>query len=122
MLVFALTLAGAAGALLRFSVDRMVRARLGPHFPWGTFVINVSGSFALGLLIGAGEHHLTGPSIPVVFGIGLLGAYTTFSTFAVDTVAFLQRGEWRPALANVVLSLTCGLGAAALGILVGGVI
>jgi CrcB protein len=120
--VVALALAGGLGALLRFGVERAVRSRLGPRFPWGTLVINVSGSFALGVLVAAAARHHATSSVTTVLGVGLLGAYTTFSTFTVDTAGLIERRRWGPAAANVGASLAAGLAAGALGLALGHVV
>ena len=114
-----LVLAGALGALMRYEVELAVRRSLGPEFPWGTLVINVSGSFALGILAGLAAHHGVPTSVVTVVGTGLLGAYTTFSTFSVDTVGLVERGRARTAAVNLGASLVLGLGAAAVGLALG---
>ncbi len=119
MIVVGVVVAGACGAVLRYLVDHVVQARAGTEFPLGTLAINVSGSLVLGILTGSALHH--GVSAPwlTVAGTGLIGAYTTFSTFAFDTVRLAEGDRWRLALLNVVLSIGLGLGAAALGLAVG---
>lgn len=119
MTVALLVAAGAVGALLRYEVEYVVRRRSGSDLPLGTLVINVSGSFVLGLLAGLAAHHGLSASVVTVAGTGLLGAYTTFSTFSFDTVGLLERGRAGAALANLGASLVLGLGAAALGLLAG---
>jgi len=111
-----LVLAGALGALLRYEVELAVRRTLGPEFPWGTLVINVSGSFVLGVLAGLAAHHGVPSSVGTVVGTGLLGAYTTFSTFSVDTVGLVEHRRARAAVANLGAGLVLGLGAAAVGL------
>ncbi len=96
-----LALAAGAGAVLRYLVDRAVPAH---HFPRGTIVVNTTGSFLLGLLVGGD----VGP----VLSVGLLGGYTTLSTFAVETVALVERGRRGAALLNVALSAVLGLAGA----------
>ena len=114
-----LVLAGAVGAALRYEVERAVRRRSRSDLPVGILLVNVSGSFALGLVVGLAEH-LDVPSLVVtVVGTGLLGAYTTFSTFSVDTVALAERGRVGAAAANIGVSLVAGLAAAALGLALG---
>ena len=119
MILLGLIVAGAAGALLRYEVELRVRRRLGPAFPFGTLLINVTGSFALGLLAGLAEHHGVRAAVVTVLGTGLLGAYTTFSTFTVDMVGLAERGRMRSAAGNLGSSVVLGLGAAALGLAVG---
>ena len=119
MILFGLVLAGAGGALLRYEVELHVRRRLGSSFPYGTLLINVSGSFALGLLVGLAERHGVRSSVVTVLGTGLLGAYTTFSTFSFDTLELVESRRSGAAWANVGASLAVGLGAAALGLAIG---
>jgi len=119
MILLGLIVAGAGGALLRYEVELGVRRRLGPAFPYGTLLINVSGSFCLGVLAGLAEHHGVHPGVVTVVGTGLLGAYTTFSTFAFDSVGLAETGRVGTAVVNIGASLILGLGAAALGLLAG---
>ena len=99
------------GAVLRYLVDRAVPPH---HFPRGTVVVNTTGSFLLGLVTGG----LTGDTATVL-GVGLLGGYTTLSTFAVETMALAERGRVRVAALNVGLSAVLGVGAAAAGLALG---
>jgi CrcB protein len=122
MTLLGLVVAGACGALLRYEVELHVRRRLGPRFPYGTLLINVTGAFALGLLTGLAAHHGVASGVVTVVGTGLLGAYTTFSTFSYDTVALAEQGRMGRAATNVGATLVVGLGAAALGILLGSAI
>jgi CrcB protein len=119
MTVALLVLAGACGALARFEVEVAVQRRAGGSFPYGTLLINVSGSFVLGVLAGLAAHHGVPASVVTVVGTGLLGAYTTFSTFSFDTVGLAETGRLRVAMANLGASLVLGLGAAAVGLVVG---
>lgn len=106
---------GGAGAVARFLLDRSVGSKAATDFPLGTFVINVTGAFLLGLLTGLA---LTGDAL-IIAGTATIGSYTTFSTWMLETQRLREDGEGRMALANVVLSLGTGLGAVALGRLVG---
>lgn len=109
-------LAGGVGAALRYLVDLGVARGAGRRFPWGIFVVNLSGSFALGFLTTAL------PDQAFLLGAGLLGGYTTFSTAMLDTVALWRDGE-RPASAfNAIGTLLFGLLAAGLGLALGSVI
>jgi fluoride exporter len=102
---------GGIGALLRFLLDAAVSERAGSRLPWGTFVVNISGSFALGVLAGAS---VSGDAL-MLAGTATLGSYTTFSTWMFETHRLAQDGERVIAVANIVLSLALGLGAVALG-------
>jgi len=119
MILFGLLLAAACGALLRYEVELHIRRRSGPSFPFGILLVNVSGSFALGLLVGLAEHHGVRAGVVTVLGTGLLGAYTTFSTFTYDTLGLAARGRTGASAVNVGVSLALGLGAAALGLAAG---
>jgi CrcB protein len=89
-------------------------------FPWGTFVVNVSGAFALGLLFTVLTEQLTtAPWVRAGVTIGFLGAYTTFSTLSLETYRLLEDGAVGLALANAAGSLAAGLGAVYLGIVAG---
>jgi CrcB protein len=106
--VFAL--AAGSGALARAWAGR----RLNRSLPWGTWIVNVSGSFALGLLAHASVFATT------VLGTGLLGAYTTFSSFARDATALWEERRWGPAAAYVAGSVVACVAAAWLGLIVAG--
>jgi CrcB protein len=109
-------LAGAAGAVARYLVDRWVVAgRPGP-FPLATLLINTSGALVLGLLTGAVLYRGLGHGPEAIFGTGFCGGYTTFSTFTVETVRLAQEGRLRTSLAYIASSLVLGLGAATAGI------
>jgi CrcB protein len=109
-------LCGAAGAYARFFVDALVSGRVGRALPFGTLVVNLSGAFTLGLLAGAALD----ASAYRLAGTALIGAYTTFSTWMLETHRLAEEGSLREAAANVVVSLALGLVAAALGRWVGG--
>jgi fluoride exporter len=116
MLIALLVVGGAIGAPARYLVDGFVQSRSRGVFPWGTFAINVSGSFLLGAITGAALYHGLGPLPKVAIGTGFCGAYTTFSTFSYETVRLLEEGAVRTASLNVVVSVVVGLLAAAAGI------
>jgi CrcB protein len=109
-------LAGAAGAPARYLVDSLVTARRDGAFPLGTFVVNVSGSLLLGFLTGLVMYHGLAPRVRVVLGTGLIGAYTTFSTFSYETLTLFEEGEPRSGFANVAFSLVVGGVAGAAGL------
>lgn len=109
--------AGAAlGAPLRYLVDKVVRERLRPVFPWGTFVVNVAGSFLLGLLAGLPA----GPGFTAWAGAGFCGALTTYSTFGYETLRLIETGARPQALLNMAGSVLAGLGAASGGLALAG--
>ena len=110
-------LAGGAGAGLRYLVDRLLTPARGARFPWGILVVNVSGSFALGVITGLGAS--IAPELSLVLGLGLLGGYTTFSTVSVETVLLAQRRRWRAGALNLFGTLALAALAAGLGILLG---
>jgi CrcB protein len=107
---------GSAGALGRFLLDAWVSARTPSQLPLGTFVVNISGAFALGLVSGIA---LTGDAL-VLVGTATIGSYTTFSTWMFETHRLGEDGRMRGALANVLASAVVGVAAAALGRTIGG--
>lgn len=113
--------AGAAGAALRFLVDGLVRPRSGSGFSPGTTVVNVTGSFLLGLVTG-----LAGPALPAAWaltvGTGLLGGYTTFSAASLETVRLIQNGRPLVGLLHGAGMLLAAVLAAAAGLALGGLV
>lgn len=110
-----LVAAGASvGAPARYLTDRYVQRRVGAGLPWGTFTVNVVGSFILGMLVAAAGQGLD-PRWVQLAGTGFCGALTTYSTFGYETLRLAQAGPaWRP-VANVVGSVALGLAAATAG-------
>ncbi len=115
LVVVAVALAGGAGAGLRYLVDRLVPMRGG--FPFGILIVNVSGSFVLGLLTGLAT--ALAPEAAMVLGVGLLGGYTTFCTVSVESALLAERGRWKDAAANLLGTLVLAVAAAAGGIALG---
>lgn len=110
----AMIAAGAVGAPVRYLVESFVRGRTGSGFPWGTFVVNASGSLLLGLLTGLGLYHAFPASPRLVLGTGFCGAYTTFSTFSFETVRLLEEGVVNEAARYALgTALVCAAAAAA---------
>ncbi len=107
----AVALLGGVGAIGRFLLDGFVGSRSSSSFPLGTFAVNISGAFLLGLITGLA---LSGDAL-VLVGTATLGSYTTFSTWMLETQRLPEEGELGPALANTLISLIVGLGAIALG-------
>lgn len=120
MLYLLVAAGGALGTLLRFAVGRLAIHLLGPGTVWGTFFVNVTGSFALGFFLAyALQRNGISGDLRAMVAIGLLGGYTTFSTLSYDTIRLLESGELTRAGINIVANLAVGLAAAYLGILSG---
>ncbi|HEY5098125.1 MAG TPA: fluoride efflux transporter CrcB [Acidimicrobiales bacterium] len=119
MTALSVMVAGGVGAVLRYLVDHLVQRRAGSEFPLGTMVINLSGSFVLGVLAGSALHHGVSTAWLTVVGTGLIGAYTTFSTFTFDSVRLAEADRWGLSLLNVAAGIGLGLGAAGLGLALG---
>ncbi|MFF5477546.1 fluoride efflux transporter CrcB [Streptomyces sp. NPDC012935] len=112
-----LVIAGAVvGAPLRYLTDRAVQSRHDSVFPWGTFVVNVSGCLVLGLLAGAAAEGAASSQLRLLLGTGLCGALTTYSTFSYETLRLTGTGAGLYAVVNVVGSVIAGLGAAFAGV------
>jgi CrcB protein len=115
--IVAIGIAGALGALARYGLDGAVSRRLPSHFPWGTFVVNMSGAFLLGFLMTLMTEQLTTASwVRSALAIGLLGAYTTFSTLSYETYRLLEDGAVGLAAANMLGSAAVGLIAVYIGV------
>ena len=111
---------GFLGAIARFLMARWVFYLVDTRFPLGTFVINISGSFLLGVLatIAGQKLFANAEALQLALGVGFLGAFTTFSTFEFETHTLLANGAWMIAAANMFASLLVGLAAVRAGIVV----
>ena len=117
--VVGVTLAGGVGALARYLLDGVISRRFG-GFPWGTFVINVSGALLLGFLFTVMTERIEVATwVRSTITIGFLGGYTTFSTFSLETYRLLEDGAWGLAAANALGSLAAGLAAVYVGVVLG---
>jgi CrcB protein len=113
MTVLLVAVAGAVGAPARFVTDAWITNRYETRFPWGTFVVNVVGSVVFGLLVGLQHADALRTHTATVLGTGFCGAFTTFSTHAVESVRLAEDGKWRLSAYNVLGTLvSCLLGAA----------
>lgn len=107
---------GGVGAVLRFLLDRTVSRFVAGPFPYGTLVVNLSGALVLGLLSGL----TLSPRHALLFGTALIGSYTTFSTWMLETQRIGEERQVVPAAANIVVSVGLGIVAAAVGLWCGG--
>jgi fluoride exporter len=115
-----IALGGSAGAVARYLVGNYVGNRAGSLFPYGTMLINVSGSFAIGFLMTLiAEHAGIRRTLLYLVTIGFIGAYTTFSTFEFETLRLVQDGQMFAAFANVGLSVVLGFAMVWLGVVAG---
>ncbi len=112
----AFLVAAAIGAPSRYVIDGLVQDRTSGAFPWGTFVVNLTGCLLLGVLTGLGIYHDVDPTVRTVIGTGGIGAYTTFSTFTFETVRLAEEGAVNEALRNALSSFLAGLAAAGAGL------
>ena len=112
---------GGLGSIARFAASGLVARLVGETFPWGTILVNVTGSFLIGFiatLTGTEGRWLVSPSAREFVMIGVLGGYTTFSSFSLQTLTLARDGEWLHAGVNVVVSVILCLAAVWLGHLV----
>ncbi|GAA1842260.1 fluoride efflux transporter CrcB [Asanoa iriomotensis] len=116
MTLLFVAIGAALGAPARYLTDRAIQRLHSGHFPFGTLTVNVAGSLVLGLVAG-GTTTTTG--VYALVGTGFCGALTTYSTFGYETVRLLEQDAPRRALANAVVSIAAGLGAAAAGVAIG---
>ena len=116
--IIAIGLGGAIGAISRYLISGWIYAKWEGMFPLGTFIVNVFGSFVLGFLIIFFDDRLTiSPTIKVMITIGILGSFTTFSTFSVETLKLIELSLWKDAFLNLFLSVIVSILSAYLGII-----
>ncbi len=109
-ILFAIAVGGAVGALGRHSVDMLTLRWLGAGFPYGTLTVNVLGSFLMGALIEVmALRWSVGPEVRALLSVGVLGGFTTFSTFSLDFVVLVERGQLGTALGYAALSFSLSI-------------
>ena len=111
-------LGSAIGGVARFALSGLVAESIGEVFPWGTLVVNVTGSFVIGFfatLTGLDGRYLVGTAARQFVMVGICGGYTTFSSFSLQTLNLARDGDWLRAAANIVLSVVLCLLAVWLG-------
>jgi CrcB protein len=114
--VMVLALGGALGVNTRFWLGAWMSRWVSPQFPWATFTINVTGSFAIGFLSMLFSRWLPHPNVRLLVIVGFLGGYTTFSSYAYESLTLIERGETAMALGYVAGSVASGLLAVTLGV------
>lgn len=114
--IILVALGGAIGASSRYLLGMWLQTRLSSDFPWGTFVINTSGSFLIGLVLGLVNTGTLSAEARLFLAVGVLGGYTTFSSFSYETLELLSDGNIQAFLFNALGQLVAGLLAVYLGI------
>jgi CrcB protein len=117
MNVLLVAVGGAIGTVLRYLAGVWIMTHLGPGFPWGTFFVNVSGSFLIGVFLVLTEGGVLPAETRLFLAVGVLGGYTTFSTFSYETLQLLASGGLGPALLNALGQLLAGFIAVYLGVI-----
>ena len=111
---------GGIGASARYWLQGLVYRIVSAGFPYGTLVVNVLGSFAIGFLMSSFEERfIVQPSLRIFLTIGILGGFTTFSSFSFETIALLRDGSFAPAFVNIAASLITCLAATWIGTVLG---
>ncbi|MBW3533877.1 MAG: fluoride efflux transporter CrcB [Gemmatimonadetes bacterium] len=115
MILLYIALGGAAGAVARYGLGGWVQDRAGFAFPWGTLVVNVLGCLLIGFAVRYLEAVRLAPEVRALVAIGVLGAFTTFSTFSYETVALIEGGAWGRAAGYTFASVLLGIAAVWVG-------
>jgi CrcB protein len=111
------SLGGALGSGARYLVSQAALSLLGSSFPYGTLTVNVIGSYLIGLVMHLGiETTLLSPTLRILLTTGVMGGFTTYSTYTYETLQLAVEGDWRLAAVNVLVTLLTCLGAGALGL------
>ena len=116
MLLLLIALGGAVGALSRYGIGLLVQRNTQPTFPWGTLAVNVMGCILVGVLARLFWNAPAHSQLRALLIVGFCGGFTTFSAFSLETVSFLQSGEWPKAAAYVAASVIACLAGTAIGL------
>jgi CrcB protein len=120
MQIIYISIAGVLGTLSRYGLSTFTQRLCGASFPFGTLVVNVLGSLAIGFIMQLGlSTDIIPRSLRIAAAIGFMGAFTTFSTFSYETVGYIHDGAWLLASANIIGNLVLCLGATMLGMALG---
>ena len=116
--IFLVMAGGAIGAGLRYQAGRACQHLLGvTSWPWGTFIVNIVGGLCMGLLVGLLAVRSDGSEpLRLFIAVGILGGFTTFSAFSLETLLMIERGDWFMAISYALLSVIVSIGALALGL------
>lgn len=111
-MLIAIAAGGALGSLARHYLSSGIYSVTGSAFPWGILAVNVLGGFAMGLIVELGALKLNfSPEMRALLTTGILGGFTTFSTFSLDAALLIERGEWFSAMAYMIASVVLSVGA-----------
>jgi CrcB protein len=114
--ILLIALGGSLGAIARFGLSAWIEGAAGEIFPWGTLAVNCTGAFLLGAFVELFDSAIVPPQLRSFIAIGFLGAYTTFSTFTLETVNLFREGELRLALFNLLAANALSIGFLVAGI------
>lgn len=115
-----LLVGGAVGAVARFHLDGFIQDHTHGALPAGTTIVNVSGAFVLGVIVGLSTRHVLGSNVELALGTGFCGAFTTFSSLMFESTRLAQDGAVAAAVRTLALNVVCGSVAAAVGLLIAG--
>ena len=102
-------LGGSAGAVARYALTRVISDTVIHHYPWATLVINLSGCFFIGIMFVLFEEALVSDELKALLSVGFLGAFTTFSTYSLETINLFHAGHIKSGLTNIALSNIAGI-------------
>ncbi len=107
--ILCIALGGAVGSILRYILSKTVSNSIGNLFPWGTFVVNVMGCLLMGVLLGIAAKHNISTELKCLLIVGFCGGFTTFSTFAAESLSLIKGQDWISVVIYLTLSLWIGI-------------